>query len=122
MNEQDFLKRLAKCSKPYYTGSGGLICIVNPERTRYIIKKKIPENKKVCPCCGSDLSKNPQEIEVLFNSPQEHLSIFQAELLFFMYRENRKPFDYASYHKCEAGKKFINNILEVKGGIEKDGI
>lgn len=50
---------------------------------------------------------------VEFYQSIEHMSIFQAELLYMLYVQNRKPSDYAGFHKSPAGRKFIENILEV---------
>ena len=39
------------------------------------------------------------------------LSIFQADLIFMLFAENKIPKDYADYHKCKAGKEFIESIV-----------
>ena len=63
-----------------------------------------------CKHCNHD---NTESVVVVFNEP-ERLSIFQAGLLFCLFRLNRRPVDYASYHKSPAGKRFIENIVSVE--------
>lgn len=50
---------------------------------------------------------------ILFSKEQK-LSVFQAGLLFSLYVLNKKPNDYANYHKCIAGKEFIENIKSIE--------
>jgi len=73
-----------------------------------------PENKnqnmiygfETCNCCRHNHSK---DIIVEFKEDQK-LTIFQVGLLYSIFIKNRKPSDYANYHKCIAGKRFIENI------------
>lgn len=53
-------------------------------------------------------------VKVLFHKQPEHLTIFEAQLLYCLFALNRKPSDYAGYHNCQAGKEFIENIREVQ--------
>ncbi len=41
------------------------------------------------------------------------LSIFQAEMLFAIWHLRKIPRDYGNYHKCKAGKEFIENIKKL---------
>jgi len=65
--------------------------------------------EEICKTCKN---KNKQSIMVFFKESQR-LTIFQAEMLFAVFALNRIPIDYANYHKCEAGKKFIQNIDKI---------
>lgn len=58
------------------------------------------------------VNRNKVGVRVLFHEPQK-LTIFEAELLYDLYFLNRRPPDYANYHKCKAGKKFIANIKSI---------
>lgn len=109
MELNDFIKLVKKAK--HYTKQTALYktkCLVNKERTRYTIY-----SLNTCRHCKS---KNWQGIQVFFKRPM-HLTVFQAGLLFALFYFKRVPSDYASYHKCIAGKEFIENIdtvLEVK--------
>ena len=56
--------------------------------------------------------KKDYKLYIWFKEPIV-LTIFEAELLFFLYVLNRVPYDYANYHKCEAGQRFIKNIKKI---------
>ena len=43
-----------------------------------------------------------------------HLTIFEHDLLYFLLILKKKPVDYAKYFKCVAGKRFLDNIDEIK--------
>lgn len=51
-------------------------------------------------------------VKVKFNTLPEHLTIFEAGLLYCTCK-GIKPYDYAQYHKCEAGKRFIESIESI---------
>jgi len=59
---------------------------------------------------------NHTTIERLFIKFKEphRLTIFEAGMLFSVFVLNRKPTDYAQYHKCIAGKNFIENIEKLE--------
>jgi len=54
-----------------------------------------------------------KSITVTFSS-KTNISIFEASLLYSLFVEKKIPHDYSKYHECEAGKKFIENIIAVK--------
>ena len=56
--------------------------------------------------CGS--------VDVVFKTKPQRLSVFEAWTLYLLFVENKIPMDYAGYHECKAGQRFIENILEVK--------
>lgn len=118
MKIDEFL-RILKDSRPTFYSETNLRCRVNPERTKYEIAEPIKE--KICRCCGTDLSKQPNSIIVLFNKRQDYLTIFQASLL-FMLSKKKIPYDYARYHKSKAGMEFIRNIkaFYVSGGQNEE--
>lgn len=64
-----------------------------------------------CPTCHRGDVEN--KLEVKFKEDQG-LTIFEADLLFMLWIEKKKPKDYANYHQCFAGRKFIENIDSVK--------
>ena len=100
---------IVKNAKPslVYTGSASykLKVATNKEHTIQKIYTRYE-----CSHCNTNTER---KIMVKFKEPQR-LSIFQAYLLYMLFLENKKPNDYAQYHKCIAGKKFIDNILEVR--------
>jgi len=75
---------------------------VTPNRRLFRI---VREHK--CDKCKITHKRN---LLVLFKEPQEPLSIFQVVMLYMLFVEGKKPADYARYHECQAGKKFIENI------------
>ena len=123
MKINEWLKIIKSCKKSNNMTGGNWTSIkVNPERTIFYIFKKIEQ--KTCRCCGSDLTlkyKNPLTIE-FSEKPNEgtglfgSLSVFESNLLFMVFREGILPYDYAKYHECEARKRFIQNIREVRNG------
>lgn len=82
-----------------------LECFVSPDRTAVTLKQT---NE-----CFHCKNKTEIEVNVCFFKPQEHLTIFEAETLFYLFGLNKKPREYAGYHNCIAGKRFIENIKEV---------
>jgi len=64
---------------------------------------------KTCSKCKQSIRKS---ITVDFFTTNEHLTVFQAQLLYCVFVLNKKPFDYANYHKGR-GKEFIENIKNV---------
>jgi len=67
-------------------------------------------NKQVCKSCGS---VRKERLFISFKKLQS-LTIFQCDLLFYLFVRNQLIRDYANYHKCEAGKKFIENIERIE--------
>jgi len=73
------------------------------DRTTPIAETLIPHRK---PRQG----QNWVHLKVWFNSPEPKLTIFEAELLYFVLVLQQRPADYASYHTCIAGQRFISSI------------
>jgi hypothetical protein len=42
------------------------------------------------------------------------LTIFEHDLLYFLFILKEKPADYANYFKCPAGKEFMDSIISVQ--------
>jgi len=106
MRIEDFKKRIKQAKMTNKeTGFLNVRVKTNLDRTRQIIYKE-----DVCACCGI---KNRTGVRVIFNRPR-HLTIFEAGLLYALFVQNKKPKDYAGYHRCEAGKEFIENIKEIR--------
>lgn len=104
MDIENWKNILRKCrTTQELTGNRkGVFVRKSSQRTVYQTIKDVK-----CSCCGAE-SRNV--VTIVFKEPQSRLSIFQAELLYMMFAEGKKPTDYADYHKCPAGKKFIGNI------------
>lgn len=62
--------------------------------------------------CKACKKKVESAVRVEFKKKQT-LTIFQANLLFSLFVNNKIPYDYANYHNCIAGKGFIENIKEI---------
>ena len=56
---------------------------------------------------------NTKTVSVEFYNTMS-LSIFETELLYYLFANSQKIHDYSNYHECEAGKRFIENIKEIK--------
>jgi hypothetical protein len=77
----------------------------NKERT---IQEVFTE--KNCKCCKNNLEV--KRVLVIFKSGV-HLTTFEAGLLYQLFVLKQVPYDYADYHKCVVGLKFIENIDKV---------
>lgn len=60
------------------------------------------------------ISSDDEKVIVNFKEPQKRLSIFEAEALYKIFALGRIPHDYAKYHECVAGRKFIENVKSVR--------
>lgn len=78
------------------TGQRKLKVITNKEHTKQRIQNQ----------------EGTKGLVVYFTKPHQ-LTIFEAELLFDLIVLRMKPRDYASYHKCKAGERFIENIKKI---------
>lgn len=67
-------------------------------------------NVDKCSKCGNVAFK---DLIVEFNKPQEFISVFCVGMLWYLYIENKIVLDYGGFHKCIAGKRFIENIKRV---------
>ena len=121
MEINDWLKIIKRCQKSdYKTGSMKIKIVVNPEKIIFQISKKIEE--KFCKCCGADLTQKDNNSLIIEFSEKPNintglygsLSVFQSNLLYMLFRNNKIPYDYAKYHECVAGKRFIENIKEIE--------
>ena len=111
MKVEEFAEQVKKARlSTKITGQIGVKVSTTPTKLVWWIYKE-----DACRYCHR---KSERRIMVEFNSPQEHLTIFEAEMLYSVFGEGRKPRDYAGYHKCEAGRKFVENIKE----IERSGV
>lgn len=73
------------------------------------IVKKISKSF-TCKHCGH------QELQSVFVTFKEdhQLTIFEAALLWSLFYHDELPHDYAAYHDCIAGKRFIDDIKEIR--------
>jgi len=104
MDYDEFVKKVKSAKQDTYSHLYHVKVKTNSEHTHMRIYR---DNE--CKHCGHITMES---VIVTFKKSQR-LSIFQAGLLFSLFYLNRKPVDYASYHKCPAGKEFIDNINEV---------
>lgn len=72
-------------------------------------KYKLVKDVAICKICKQHWANG---ILVEFYKPQQ-LTIFKAGMLYSIFAENKRPYNYAQYHKCQAGKEFIENIKEI---------
>lgn len=84
----------------------GLTAKANQENTKWLISKK----EKIKTPTGIKNKIYFIELELY---KAKHLTIFEVELIYMIFVLNKKPYDYASYHKCQAGKEFIENIKNI---------
>jgi len=106
MEVKEFVNKL-KTTKPTTkdTGFFGVEVRTNKEHTRYTLHRE-----ERCSKCGSEKGNS---VTVELFKPTK-LTIFEAEMLFSVYCLGRKPHDYANYHKCVAGREFIENIKSIE--------
>jgi len=114
MEMKDFLERISKAKKSQklsncynlvlqkYKGMDNSSLLQREEKEREIFFIKDKSSDSVCSKCGHKL--NQMMLRVSFNDEQEHLTIFESGLLFMVW----------VFHKCEAGRRFIDNIREVR--------
>lgn len=102
---ENFIAKLKEAKTGFKSsGSLGVKCKTNTERTEQTIY--VDEH---CHHCNR---KKATTIRISFFTEQ-HLTVFQAEMIFYLYSLNKKVCDYADYHKCVAGERFIKNIKEI---------
>ncbi len=106
MNIDEFYNQVKQC-KGYTQGTGGFNLKVrtNAERTYFEISDETKCNR-----CNHIHHKG---IEIQFKT-KVSLTVFQAGMLYAIFILKKKPHDYAQYHECVAGKKFIENIKSIK--------
>lgn len=110
-NFLETLKSAKQCM--LYSSNGEYRVVVNPEHTIWTITKKSPE--KICKHCGTDLTKvNPQEMVMKFAHVREHLTVFETSALWLLFMEKKRVIDWGNFHTCPYGKKFIEDLIEVK--------
>lgn len=68
---------------------------------------KIIFSEDVCNCCKRQLHE--KRLIVKFKTDKK-LTIFEADMLWMVLVEGKLPRDYVNYHKCVAGREFIENI------------
>jgi len=105
MKEEDFVLKLKDLKKGTYKDTRDLKVIKYSNR-----HFKIYKNKIICSKCKTSIN---QELEVKFKIGKEYLTMFEGYMLFMVFVLGKKPEDYASYHKCIAGKRFIEDIEEI---------
>ena len=64
--------------------------------------------------------KNQEGIVV--KTDKEYLTVFEVALLYSVYHKNQKPADYAGFHRCVAGKEFIEGIKYIGHLVNRPAI
>ncbi len=77
---------------------------------------QIVYTEELCKSCNRSLSS--KKVGVEFFKPHQ-LTIFEAVMLYMVFVDNKMPRDYARFHKCPAGKEFVENIKEIRVGDAK---
>jgi len=68
--------------------------------------------EKICSKCGQQ--EESESVSIQFKACiSGGITVFEANMLYAIYVEKKLPYDYASYHECIAGKRFIENIARV---------
>jgi hypothetical protein len=49
----------------------------------------------------------------IFLRKEHRMTVFEVNMLYSILVRNRLPYDYANFHKCQAGKEFFENISMV---------
>ena len=115
MKIEDFEKKL-KTTTSSYGGTYDIKVRSNKER---ITQEIFSEGRKNVPKqFGHNNSENDNVVIVIFKKSHP-LTIFEANMLYSVWVRGKKPADYASYHKCPAGKEFIQNIDFIRA-VKKD--
>lgn len=111
MNMQEWVNRIGAAKHSVRYSRLDLRVGVSPDGLTRLLRLKISE--ETCSKCGQSMTNSGKTVIVKLHKPIEHFSIFEAELLYELYAENKRPYDYAGFHKCPAGREFIGNIAEV---------
>lgn len=105
MELNNFVEKLRGCKlSQKCTGYLGAKVSVSADRKRYTIYKE-----EIVKVFGEKRSFQ-KEMKVYFKAPREHLTIFEADMLYLVFAMNQRPRDYAQFHKCQAGREFIESI------------
>jgi len=102
----DTYEKIYKNAKRTTKHTGTIAASLSVESNAYVT---IISKTTKCPSCNHTFR---ERICMLFNEPQR-LSIFQAGLIYSLFYKNQIPADYASYHKTQAGERFIKNISAI---------
>jgi len=105
MDKDSFLFRVRQAKKSQEYANIHNISVSKVSLNSFLIIKE-----QTCKTCQHKTSKR---LEVVFNK-KDSLTIFETSLLFMLFVENKKPVDYAEFHKRQAGKEFIENINNVQ--------
>jgi len=108
MEINEWAQKVKGCSPTVCTGGMDIRCSVDREKNIWYLRHT-PRVRGVHKQLWKEYT-----VKVAFREPVEHLSIFQAEVLVLLFLSKKKPMDYAQYHKCTAGAKFIYNIKYVE--------
>jgi len=107
MKIKEFVDRVRKARRS--AGYSGTIATNLSVSSSQDLKEMRIKRVKKCRLCKHE---ETEMVTVRFYQPHR-LTIFETALLFSLFAENRIPVDYAGFHKCIAGKRFIENLREV---------
>jgi hypothetical protein len=112
MNIEHFISLLKECKQSLKnTGNLNILCKTWDRKKAWLIH--LMEDKK-CKTCGHTTHAETDGVYLYFKEPKEHLTIFEAHLMYMMFKQKLKPYDYAGWHECIAGKNFIENIDSIQ--------
>lgn len=97
MELEKFLSYVKKAKITKISGSRNLTVFVSEDKKLYEIRD------------NNNISKG---LQIRFTRPHR-FTIFESELLMFLFIENKLVADYARFHKCKSGQEFISCIDKV---------
>lgn len=96
MEMKDFLEKLKECRGYKNIDASKLEAYYKGDKVRLVYFGRIPA-----------------VVDVQFTTARP-LSVFEAKLLVALYGFGRRLPNYANYHKCVGGQKFIKNIIKAE--------
>jgi hypothetical protein len=104
--------RVGKSGRGIKAGTG-IITLYQNIKAKFVSCLRVAvgflSTKEKCSKCGHE---KKTEVIAWFKKPVR-LTIFEAEMLFAVFGLGRRPLDYANYHKCPAGKEFVESIDDI---------
>jgi hypothetical protein len=118
MKIETFITLLKHCKQSSYTTIHYPLKVVTWENHK--VWKICNKSNEVCKTCGHEES-GEKGVYLYLKQPIEHLTIFTTGLFYMMLIRKQKPYDYARWHECIAGKEFIENIENIQVWQKYDG-
>lgn len=109
MDYDSFVKKV-KEAKKIQRETGGICTELRLQVDALDKRKKKIVKDFTCTHCGH---REQQCVYVTFKEIHT-MTIFETALLWLLFYRNELPHDYAGFHNCIAGKRFIENIEEIR--------